>query len=107
MNTDLEQRMERYREATGDRDGLVLEALAAGYSKRDISKRTGISRATVINITRERDMDITDEQIRALSDEAGQAGDLEQVAICERALNGDGAARAECGRVIADAAAQS
>lgn len=49
---------------------------------------------------------ITTAQIKALSDEAGQAGDLEQVAVCAKALEGDSAARAECARVISDAAAQ-
>lgn len=43
---------------------------------------------------------ITDAQIRALSTEAAEHGDLAQVAVCERALDGDGAARAECARVI-------
>jgi hypothetical protein len=49
------------------------------------------------------DYTVTDEQIAALRDEAGQAGDLDMVAICERALAGDDPARAECGRVIAEA----
>lgn len=49
---------------------------------------------------------ITDNQIEAMSIEAGQAGDAAQVAICQRALDGDSAARAECARVIADAQAQ-
>jgi len=50
---------------------------------------------------------ITDEQIEALRTEAGAAGDLDQVAICDRALlEGDAEARAECARVIADAEAQ-
>jgi len=46
---------------------------------------------------------ITDDQIRALSDEAGAHGDLEMVAICTRALAGDAAAIAECVRVIQSA----
>ena len=46
-------------------------------------------------------------QIRALRSEAGVAGDLAQVAICDRALAGDADARRECARVIADAAAQA
>lgn len=49
---------------------------------------------------------ITDEQIEALRAEAGAAGDLAQVAICDRAIDGDMQARAECARVIADAQAQ-
>ena len=48
---------------------------------------------------------ITNEQIEALRAEAGAAGDTAQVAICDRALDGDAVARAECARVIADAAA--
>lgn len=51
-------------------------------------------------------MNVTTAQIQSLSDEAGQAGDLEQVAICGKALDGDEAAWAECERVIADAQAQ-
>lgn len=43
---------------------------------------------------------ITTAQISALRDEAGAHGDLEQVAICNRALAGDTKAIAECVRVI-------
>lgn len=43
------------------------------------------------------------DRIAALRTEAGQAGDSEQVALCDRALNGDEAARAECARVLAEA----
>lgn len=46
---------------------------------------------------------ITDTQIRALRNEAGETGDLEQIEICDRALSGDEDAREECARVIADA----
>lgn len=49
---------------------------------------------------------ITNSQIEALRAEAGEHGDLEQVAICDRAISGDDAAIAECERVIANAAAQ-
>lgn len=49
---------------------------------------------------------ITCSQINRLLAEAGAAGDLEQVAICERALAGDTAAIAECARVIDAAQAQ-
>lgn len=45
-------------------------------------------------------MVITDEQIEALETEAGQAGDLEQVAICRRALDGDDDARRICADVV-------
>ena len=47
----------------------------------------------------------TTEQIEALRNEAGEAGDMAQVAICDRALDGDESAIAACGDVIADAAA--
>jgi len=50
--------------------------------------------------------EINDKQIRQLRDEAGIAGDWEQIKVCNRALEGDEAARAECARVIAAAAAQ-
>lgn len=47
----------------------------------------------------------TDESdVRELRDEAASAGDLAQVAICDRAIEGDAGARAECDRVIAAAA---
>lgn len=47
----------------------------------------------------------TDEQIRTLSTEAGEAGDLEQVALCDNALAGDDEARAECAKAIRAASA--
>lgn len=46
-------------------------------------------------------------QVRALRDEAGQAGDMEQVFVCTAALDGDGSALAACEVVIADYAAQA
>ena len=49
---------------------------------------------------------ITDEQIITLGEEAGVAGDLDMVAICERAIGGDDEARAECVEVIRYAEAQ-
>lgn len=45
-------------------------------------------------------IEISDEQIEALRDEAGQAGDLEQVKLCKRALKGDEQARAACEQAI-------
>lgn len=47
------------------------------------------------------------QQIRDLRSEAGTAGDLGMVEICDRALTGDIDAENECARVIADAAAQA
>lgn len=49
---------------------------------------------------------ITDAQIETLSAEAGEAGDLEQVTLCQQALEGDAGARAKCERVIRAAQAQ-
>ena len=44
-----------------------------------------------------------DDRIAALRTESAIAGDREQVALCDRALNGDEAARDECARVLAEA----
>ena len=58
---------------------------------------------------------ITDEQIGALRQEAAEAGDMEQVDVCDMALQsrrngtadaGDLSYLRECARVINDAAAQ-
>ena len=46
-------------------------------------------------------------QIAALRTEAGAAGDVEQVALCDRAAAGDVEARCACARALRDAAAQS
>lgn len=48
---------------------------------------------------------ITTRQITSLRQEAGSAGDPKMVVICDRALRGSRAARAECARVIAAAEA--
>jgi hypothetical protein len=45
--------------------------------------------------------EISDEQIRALRDDAGSAGDLKQVKVCDRALGGSARARRECAEVMA------
>lgn len=50
---------------------------------------------------------VSDEQIERLKTEAGEAGDTDQVAVCRRALAGNLDARAECARVVADAAAMA
>lgn len=54
-----------------------------------------------------KNIEITEQQISNLRDEAGQAGDLAQVALCDRALDGDDAAIAECARAISEAQAQA
>lgn len=52
-------------------------------------------------VMREGEMDeITNDQIEILRAEAGEAGDLEQVTVCDRALAGDDDARADCAAVI-------
>lgn len=57
-------------------------------------------------------VDITDDQIAALRQEAGAAGDVEQVRLCEVAVDPTAdavtrtTARAECARVVAEARAQ-
>lgn len=48
---------------------------------------------------------VTTQQIEALMNEAGVAGDLEQVALCKLALQGNDAALEACADVIAEAQA--
>lgn len=48
----------------------------------------------------------TMERVEDLRDEAAAAGDLDQVAVCSRALAGDDAALRACIEAIADAQAQ-
>lgn len=45
-------------------------------------------------------MPITDSRIKLLRTEAGEAGDLVQVRLCDLALAGNVSARVSCGRVI-------
>lgn len=52
-------------------------------------------------------MAMTDEQIRMLWREAGDHNDYDMAAYCEKALNGDGEARAICGRIVADVEAEA
>lgn len=51
-------------------------------------------------------MEIERWQVEALRRDAGEAGDLEMVAICDRALLGDREAWGLCEDVIEDAACQ-
>jgi hypothetical protein len=46
---------------------------------------------------------VTAARIRQLQQAAGEAGDMEQVAICKQALDGDADAWRECERVIGEA----
>lgn len=50
---------------------------------------------------------VTDARLRALRDEAAEAGDRATVRDCTAALAGDQGARLRCARVIGDAAARS
>lgn len=50
---------------------------------------------------------MTTTEIETLRTEAATAGDLDQVAICDRALAGDAEALRECERVIRAAAAMA
>lgn len=54
-----------------------------------------------------RGVSVSDRQIRALGEEAVEAGDLDMANVCADAINGDERARAKCDRAIRDAAAQS
>jgi hypothetical protein len=80
----------------------------AGMSASDVRWLAGNSEYSEVRARAARELSqrtITDAQIAALRDEAGQAGDDAQVKICTAALDGDTAARSECERVIADATA--
>lgn len=79
---------------TGDRAGL---AWGAGATWTDVlpGETPALVAARML---------LSDEQIEALRDEASVAGDEKQIAICDRALGGHEAARAECARVLRDAA---
>lgn len=50
---------------------------------------------------------LTPLQVTALRSEASAAGDLEQVAVCDRALDGDAGALLSCASVLADAKAMA
>lgn len=51
-------------------------------------------------------LEIPEGAVSALRREAAEAGDMEQVAICDAAIEGDAEAAIDCARVIAEAAAQ-
>lgn len=61
--------------------------------------------ATIEALTSDLGGEITDSQILQLQREAAEAGDEEQVALCERALRGSQSARVACNNAIADARA--
>ena len=46
----LDQRIERYRQASNDRDQLVRDLITAGWRKRDIAKRMRMGRPTIDRI---------------------------------------------------------
>lgn len=63
-------------------------------------------RAAIEAMWRDAGWEPGEQEIDALHTEAGNAGDEEQARLCERALDGDAAARAKCVRVIRDARAE-
>lgn len=85
----------------------ALEAFAreAGYSTyAEACEEHPVAEGEMV-VTEVEDASISDEQIEALRRDAGEAGDLEMVAICDRALEGDEAAQARCAEAISDARA--
>lgn len=75
----------------GERETIVLTVPGVTHEQAEVRKAV--------------DHDKVDADITALSAEAAQAGDLAQVALCIKALDGDKAARVECLRVLSAAAA--
>jgi len=95
----------------GETEREAIEAMwtAAGYSAPwDATDEDGrlLCDADQLVVRESTTAAISREQVRALRTEAAEAGDLEQVAVCDRALEGDSDAILECSRVIADALAQ-
>lgn len=82
------------------KDRLDAAAAAAGYGIRwGTYRETGTWEYHEVEVY----STIDDSDIEALRQEAGQAGDAEQVTLCDMALAGDDEARAECERVIRQA----
>jgi hypothetical protein len=77
-------------------DWCVLEPGHAGHHRIDFARAKGREALGTM---------LADEHIEQLRTEAGAAGDLAQVAICDRALAGDAEAIDECQRVIDEARA--
>lgn len=67
-----------------------------------LRKRYGRAITSWKRIVAEREKRLTDHDIESLKQAAGQAGDLKQVRICDRALAGSRKARLICSDVIAD-----
>lgn len=80
---------------------MVATDAARKAREHDMPRRT---KAQILAFA---DSSITPERVERLRDAAGEAGDLEMVAVCRRALEGDEEAVAECVRVIREAEAQS
>ena len=78
-------------------DGLTL---AEAFHDLEVANRT-VQPGHQIFFER----DLSDDRVRALSDEAAAHGDSGMVAVCRRALAGDNAARLECEAVIISALA--
>lgn len=56
--------------------------------------------AAYVARARELANEVTDDQIEALGNDAGSAGDLEMVLLCAQALAGNATARAQCEKAI-------
>lgn len=74
-------------------------------AKRAGQKNAGFVRIAALEAVHGPEIAEEDRKIRALRAEAGAAGDMKQVAVCDNALAGAPTARAACLEVIADAAA--
>ena len=87
---------------TGTLRGAIERTLAIDA---DYQPTAGVTLATAGDSTL-LETDHIDLDISILSEEAAEAGDTDQVTLCERALAGDEDARLACLIVIATAAAQ-
>jgi hypothetical protein len=88
-----------------ERIGTVYVVGSAGHRKGRGGFRTYVAvrkgQPVSLHLPSPRTMSITDRQIEALLNEAATAGDMEQVAMCKRALDGSERARQGCAKAIA------
>lgn len=89
--------------------GIALIVSISAYRKKNARKRNGRRRNAAytpvkrLRTTRDVLRQMTREDVKALRDESGAAGDLEMVKVCDRALRGSKAALRECAFVILNA----
>ena len=67
----------------------------------EVSRAIGCDDDAVREWVRAEEDRLSETAVRRLRAEATEAGDLTQVALCDRALDGDDTARLDCARVIA------